>query len=419
MALPPSIVIKTMLETYFSCPINRVTNAMFNYIRNLGSSARNSSNRSSQPNRQNAAPRDSLYSDDSFIYANPPPYCPRSATSRDSITRSQDSVSSLGNEALRYLHEHNNIHYTPTQHHGESSTETNLPSLNRESACSNTMCTCTPLQGCCSDHNSLQTPNPAPFELLGAACNVFRNMPNTSSFTLTPIHQSIRYYLSMSNLNCISRRLNSEIETTFIPELSLEGSACSAQETQYEWSNEIYFHNGRFLQKQEIHTAFYKNHESSPEHFIGCPHQNLTVHTPHFGIRDGMCEAEAWVTSIPPRCSSHPMQKWNNFQGPYTHITSCTICHSDTECYIQLNGAFLDIRYTCYRDLGAGLDPNDPKWRALLTGTGVNHRPQYEFEVLKRVWLTARQLERRGLEEVTQHTPNGVFHVRSQERDEA
>ncbi|KAL6789454.1 hypothetical protein GGI42DRAFT_337761 [Trichoderma sp. SZMC 28013] len=403
---------------------------MLNFIRNLGSGARTSSDRSSQPNRHTTALRNSLRSNDSVIQANPPPYSPRSATSRESTTHSQDSDSSHGSEAVQYLHEHNTHHSAPTQHHRESSTGTSLPPLNEENAGSeepvirptshsSTACTCTPLQGCCSDHNSIRTPNPAPLELLGTPCNVFINTPNTSLFTLAPIHHSIQYHLSMNNLNCISRRLNPETESRYILELSLAGSATSDTATQYRWSSEIYFDKGTFLQKQEIRAAFWRDDENPPEHFTGCPHQSLSVYTPDFTEEDGICEAEAWITCKPSRCPSHPMQKWSNSQGPYTHITSCTICHSDTECYIQLNGWYLDVRYTCFRDLGAGTDPNDPKWRSLLTGGGINHRPKYEFDVLRRVWHTALHLKRSDLYDVIHQTPNGLFHVRSKEHDEA
>lgn len=422
-----------MLESCFSFFINGVANTMFNFIRNLGSSARTSSARSGQPNRQpnlqNTAPRNSLYSDDSFIQANPPPYYPRFETSRDSTAHSRNSDSSFGSEALQYFQEHINLGFTPTRHYGDSSTGISLPPSDganvgseefviRPASRPNTVCTCRPLQGCCSDHNSIQTPNTVPPALLGAPCNVFINMPNTSGFTLPPIHYRMQYHLSMNNLNCISRRLGPETETRYILELSLAGSASSDKDTQYQWSSEIYFDNGTFLQKQEIRTAFHRADENPPEHFTGCPHQSLSVYTPTFRDREGMCEAEAWITCKPSRCPSHPMQKWSSFQGPYTHISSCTICYSDTECHIELDGSYLNVRYTCFRDLGAGTDPNDPKWRSLLTGVGIIHRPQYEFEVLRRVWNAAFRLRRSNLWDVVHQTPHGLFHVRSGIRNE-
>ncbi|EHK21548.1 uncharacterized protein TRIVIDRAFT_52268, partial [Trichoderma virens Gv29-8] len=233
------------------------------------------------------------------------------------------------------------------------------------------------------------------------------------AFTLKPIHYSMQYHLSFDNLNCIRRQLGSKNERTFIPELSIAGGACSDEDTLYQWSSEIYLDNGTFLQKQNIRTAFYKDGEYSPEHYIGCPHQSLSVYTPEFWDNDGLLEVEAWVMSKPSRCASHSMQKWSNSQGPYTHITSCTICHSDTESYIQLNGCYLDVKYTCFRDLGTGMDPSDSKWLSLLTGEGITHRPEYEFDVLTHVWYTASGLGRSNLDEVTHQTPKGVFHVRS------
>ncbi|KAL6786312.1 hypothetical protein J3E68DRAFT_421095 [Trichoderma sp. SZMC 28012] len=392
---------------------------MFNFIKKLKSSDRTSLDRSSQSSQQNATSRHTPDSDSS-THSNPPPYHSTFTTSRDSAPRAEDAGPSDPDAPLQF-HEHNVLDSTPTLHRRETSAGASSLPLNRGAAASreavvhpasqsNTICTCTPRKGCCSAHNSIRAPNPTPPALLGTPCNIFIN---TSGFTLTPMHYSMQYHLSMNNLNCISRRLGSETETRLIPELSFSGSATSEEETQYRWSSEIYFDKGTFLQLQEINTAFHKTDENPPEHFIGCPHQSLTVHTPEFGIRDGMCEVEAWVTSIPSPCPSHPMQKWSNFQGPYNHITSCTICHSDTECYIQLNGGWLDVRYTCFRDLGAGLDPNDPKWHSLLTGGGITHRPQDESDVLLRVWETALELKRSRLRAFTHETPNGVFSARS------
>ncbi|KAL7904348.1 hypothetical protein GGI35DRAFT_463325 [Trichoderma velutinum] len=402
--------------------LNAVVNAMFKFIRNLKSKAHTSSDQSGQPNQQNAAPRDTLDHDIS-VQTNPPPYHPTLTTSRDSTTHSEDSDPSYGAGPLQF-YEHNVLLSTSTQHHRETSTGASLIPLNEENAGSeeavfrhDTVCTCRPRQGCCSDHNSIRTPNPAPLALLGTSRDVFIRTSNTSAFTLTPIHHLMQYHLSMNNLSCISRRLSPETETMFIPELSFKGSASSDQDTQHRWSSEVYYDKGTFLQIQEINTAFYRNDENPPEHFRGCPHQSLSVHTPDFRDRDGMCEAEAWITSTPSRCRSHPMQKWSNFQGPYTHITSCTICHADTECYIELNGSYLDVRYTCFRDLGTGTDPNDPKWHSLLTGGGTTHRPKHEFEVLMRVWDTALKLRRSNLYDVPHQTPNGMFHVRSGFRD--
>ncbi|KAL7952242.1 hypothetical protein V8C34DRAFT_324007 [Trichoderma compactum] len=271
-------------------------------------------------------------------------------------------------------------------------------------------CTCIPQQGCCSEHNSLQTPNQTPLEQSSISCDMPERISTNSTFTLKPMHSAMKYHLSFDNLSCIRNRLSSEAEKVFIPELSIAGSAASDQGTQYRWTSEIYFDKGTFLQKQEIVTGFYETGEYPPEHFIGCPHQSLSIFTPEFIDRDGMCGVEAWVMSKPSRCTSHPMQKWNSFQGPYIHITSCTICYSDTECHIQLYGPWLHMRYTCFRDLGAGIDSTDPKWLSLLTGDGITHRPHFEFEVFTHVWHTALDLKRSGLQEVTHKTPNGIFH---------
>ncbi|KAL6690178.1 hypothetical protein J3F84DRAFT_389936 [Trichoderma pleuroticola] len=399
---------------------------MFKFIRKLTSRDRTSSNRSGQPTRQNATPRHTPDGGTS-IHSNPPPYHPTFTTSRDSATHAEDA--DLSYDAAPQSNDYDVLLSTGTQHHRETSTGTSVLPLNEEDAASravvihppsqsNPICTCTPRQGCCIDHNSIRVPNPAPPALLGTSCHDSTCMSIKTAYTLKPIHYCMEYHLSLENLECTRLGIRSETETMFIPELSFAGSACSEEETQYRWSSEVYFDKGTFLQIQEIRIACYKNDESPPEHFIGCPHQSLTVYTPEFNIQDGMLEAETWVTSIPSRCPSHPMQKWSSLQGPYTHITSCTICHSDTECYMQINGHWLDVRYTCFRDLGAGTDSNDPKWHSLLTGGGIAHRPRYKFEVLTRVWDTALKLKRSTLEAVSHETPNGMFSVRSGFRNE-
>ncbi|KAL7784633.1 hypothetical protein V8C37DRAFT_395495 [Trichoderma ceciliae] len=233
-----------------------------------------------------------------------------------------------------------------------------------------------------------------------------------SALTLAPIHSTMSYHLSLDHLDCIRRRLNPGTKKAFIPELSCKDSCTSEQGTSYRWSSEIYFRKGSFLQKQEITCFLTEGFENPAEDFTGCPHQSLTISTPEFKVNNNMLEVQAWVTNHPPRCASHTRQKWSNCHGPYTQIVICRICHSDAECVLELRNRSFYIRYTCYRNLGLGMDPTHSKWLALLTGEGRPHRQQHNLKLYARVWRTAYSLQREGLHEVTHRTPNALFNVR-------
>ncbi|KAL6907314.1 hypothetical protein GGI43DRAFT_397097 [Trichoderma evansii] len=94
-------------------------------------------------------------------------------------------------------------------------------------------------------------------------------------------------------------------------------------------------------------------------------------------------------------------------------MTVCTICHSDAECTLRVEGNYLTIRYTCYRDLGIGISPRDYKWFAFLTGEGSPHRREGDLSLYARVWKAALDLKRNRLYEVTltHQTPNGLFNM--------
>lgn len=325
----------------------------------------------------------------------------------------------------------------------EGSTDMNEDDSDDEES-SDQPCFCRTRQGCCCQHNSTRYPNRNALDQPGHSRHTSSSsMPRTgcpsqatdansgsetllddseaeelpldvkSALTLVPIHRVIAFHLSLDNLSCIRRRLDPNTKIAFIPELYHKDTATSDQRTGYYWSNEIYFRKGRFLQKQEISGGLSEGYENPAEHFTGCPHQSLSVATPTFTTKNGLLQVQTWVTNYPPRCPSHSRERWSNSQGPYSQVVSCTICHSDAECVLKLEHSTLYIRYTCYRDLGPGTDPDHYKWTSLLTGEGVPYREEYKFDVFTRVWNTAhRELFQAGLHEVTHQTPNGVFNVK-------
>jgi hypothetical protein len=315
-------------------------------------------------------------------------------------------------------------------------------SFDHEESCSSLQCICGSHQSCCRKHKSLRTPNtperPSPFRrAVGSISNDSRSLSKEdtdlesetlcdvseveaeglssdlqSALTLAPIHFAVSYHLSLDNLRCIRSRLASTAKTIFIKELFCEGEATSTRDVNYDWSNEIYFTKGTFLQKQEI-ICYIDDKRAPTQHFFCCPHQSLSISSPSFNNKGELFEVQAWVTNQPRRCAAHAKERWSSSQGRHAQVAVCMICHSNAECVLQLYDTSLLVRYTCYRDLGPGTDLNHPKWHSLLTGEGTPHRQKYGLELYARVWRTADRLCRPGLEDVTHQTPDGAFHVDS------
>ncbi|EHK44791.1 hypothetical protein TRIATDRAFT_38221 [Trichoderma atroviride IMI 206040] len=235
----------------------------------------------------------------------------------------------------------------------------------------------------------------------------------SSALTLLPIHHTVNYHLSQDHLACIRRQFDSRTDTDLVESLSCNDKHISRENCHYEWLNEIYFQHGTFIQRQQMRCHL-SDRTKETEYFTGCPHQSIRIYPPKFGYKNDKLEIQTRINNNPPRCPIHPMESWNSSQGPYTQIVVCTICHSDAECLLEVNGAYLKIKYTCYRDLGPGTSPTDSKWLALLTGEGSPHRQKYELKLYARVWGIGRRLRRPGIHEVTHQTPNGPFNARDE-----
>lgn len=147
------------------------------------------------------------------------------------------------------------------------------------------------------------------------------------------------------------------------------------------------------------------------EYFAGCPHQSIRIYPPKFVYKNGMLEIQTKINNNPPRCSSHPTESWNSSQGRYAQIVVCTICHSDSECILEVNGPYLKIEYTCYRDLGPGTSSTHAKWLALTAGEGSPGRQKHDLKLYARLWNIGKNLSRPGLNEITHQTPNGLFNA--------
>lgn len=222
------------------------------------------------------------------------------------------------------------------------------------------------------EQTECQSSPPPPYQLLPlpTPSPAFR-----SASTLAPIHHSVPYHLSLDHIDCVRQRrgLGPQSGPILITELSDQGELNHPNFVYKYWSSEVIFHAGRFL--QEEHFIYLVNPRcNSPAYLAGCPHQSVSVSKLVF--REGPLtvvsrHVKAQIATRPPHCPQHSPQAWNSDQGVWRHLSVCTVCHANAVCEIELqtSGA-LRVQYTCYRDLGRGVkaDPNQPKWRPLLTG---------------------------------------------------
>jgi hypothetical protein len=241
----------------------------------------------------------------------------------------------------------------------------------------------------------------------------YRDTP--ASHAIVPVHKHVEHHLSLFHLECVRRHLRLGIQShaCLVPELSShDTSVHGTKGTCYQWYSEIYFADCRFLQRQGVEYLNFQDPDptTTVEEFVACPHHRLKIHAPEFGWTGNILYAQAPVVNDPPRCKAHPRGvKWNSLRGRHVQMVVCQICHCDAECIVELKVDALRVRYTCYRDLGTGNGVlPDPKWMALLTGSGDLSRDTESFDLYSRVWRTARHLDRLNLEEYTHTSPKGV-----------
>lgn len=245
-----------------------------------------------------------------------------------------------------------------------------------------------------------------------------------SEHTLTPIHPIVQCHIALDHLDCVHRRrgLGPGATTIFIDELSSSRTETHADNTSYKWSSEVYYaKHGTFLQRQQIRCYVSRSRENSLR-FTRCPYESLQISKPVFSS-DG--HAQMIITNYPQRCQLHASEIWNTRDGTYAQVTHCAICYSDAECTIQLREEYdVDVRYTCFKDLGSGtkMDLIQSKWKPLLTGDigrkeeetendwALPHgQLDHELDVFIRVWNTARALRRSDLYDTEHHTAEDTF----------
>lgn len=174
--------------------------------------------------------------------------------------------------------------------------------------------------------------------------------------TLVPIHPNVRCHISLDHLDCVRRRrgLKHGTRPVFIEELSSR-----EPDTEFsgnDWSSELYYYNGSFLQRQQIRL----NVKRPARYCIrikGCIHTSIDVAPciPSFSSTLKAC-----ITTHPPRCPAHASEICSNVDGgKHTQLVCCDICQSVTECEVTLErdytGRAVKLRFTSYKDLGSGI----------------------------------------------------------------
>ncbi|KAK7946639.1 uncharacterized protein PG986_010960 [Apiospora aurea] len=257
-----------------------------------------------------------------------------------------------------------------------------------------------------------------------------------SILALEPMHSVIQYRLAYYHLDCARRRLSPDNDVAFVPELSCSGrSRFSPRDPSFDWTSEVYYNSGSFLQRQEMSFKLDKEHSNYPHLNIRvCHHQYAHFLSWQVKDRDGQLAVSVKVCFSPGRFKHDLGLGWKNDQGAnLAELHVCTRCQCDFEYNIEVVGRQAHVRFACYRDLGTATDRFEPQWRCHLTPKGLREprrlrwsswnagEPPYridsptDYELYRRVWQTARRLERPNLQQVTFETNSGVFQSSSED----
>ncbi|KAK8025520.1 hypothetical protein PG990_003343 [Apiospora arundinis] len=255
---------------------------------------------------------------------------------------------------------------------------------------------------------------------------------DTGSITpLEPIHSAIPYHLAFYHLHCARRRhmLNSNSKTCFIGELSCHGRSVISPDVPCNWSSEVYYSDGTFLQKQELTytTGSRRTGSWPPVEVRVCRHKSLRLQS--FEVKEnahGLLVVSLFIQFLPKgRWVGDTGANWNStLGGNFQNLYVCDRCHSDLEYHIEVVGREVRVRFTCSRDLGDATARFLPKWHILQTAALSYwfRNKQYDhdrfegrcddpstYDVYKRVWRAAAELGRPNLHLVTFRTSKGDF----------
>ncbi|KAK8102768.1 hypothetical protein PG984_015914 [Apiospora sp. TS-2023a] len=250
-----------------------------------------------------------------------------------------------------------------------------------------------------------------------------------STLTLEPMLPVMSYRLAYYHLDNARRHLFPGNDVTFIPELSCSDSArFGLYGRSFDWSSELYYSHGSFLQRQEIcFTLDKKQSRCPPLELRVCHHQRAKFSGWELRNDCGPLDASVQVSFSPLRKNGDHPYTWRNARGanPVT-LYACTRCHCDFKYYVEKAGRQVNIRFACYKDLGTATDRFEPRWHSHLTDKGLTEkRPSpwqtrhdgrsyrsnslANYELYRRVWQTAERLNRPNLHRVTFENLQGNY----------
>ncbi|KAK8074125.1 hypothetical protein PG994_005024 [Apiospora phragmitis] len=267
---------------------------------------------------------------------------------------------------------------------------------------------------------------------------------DTASFgTLKPMFSTMAHYLAFYHLHSTRVAINGREwanTTCIVTSLCCDGRLQwrNHNSPSVRWSSELYF-SSEFLQKQEI-SYILDMHNTDPEaiSFTICPHitvslAKVTLRMTEDGLKasahiyhtegisskqiDGFKNQyryERRISAERRRNTYAENVDWRNDAGSLADLYSCKICHCDLERSLEVRGQQLHVRLTVCKNLGAGINRFDPKWRALLKGSGTARpfpgRPGEAFySVYRQVMRVAHLLKRPNLHPVTFRAEDGDF----------
>ncbi|KAK8040139.1 hypothetical protein PG993_008550 [Apiospora rasikravindrae] len=226
--------------------------------------------------------------------------------------------------------------------------------------------------------------------------------------TLAPMYPSMPYHLAFYHLHHARKVIERDgraDKTTTVPLFTCSGKSSLNDTIQcYIWSSEVYFHKKKFLQKQEIRyiLGVHSPPSSRDIDITMCPHNTVSLANVTLQIQDGWLKASAELSQKYHIYPQHPTQttQWKSTELRLVQMHYCEYCYCDLERTLEVRGRELHVRFTVYRNLGAGIDRFDSKWLSLSTGICAERLPKTKpatNDVFNLVIKVAQSLKRPNL----------------------
>ncbi|KAK8024136.1 hypothetical protein PG993_012202 [Apiospora rasikravindrae] len=258
-----------------------------------------------------------------------------------------------------------------------------------------------------------------------------------SILTLDPMHPAMPYGLAFYHLNYARRQLKPTNSVAFVPELSCSSrSRFGPRGPSFDWTSEVYYNSGSFFQRQEIRCILDEGRNQYPPlEICFCHHQQACFSDWTLENKDGHLAASAKISFAPGRYNHDRGYTWRNDRGAnLADLHICTCCHCDFEYNVEVVGRQVNVRFACYKDLGAATDRFEPKWRCHLTDKGLSITRDSpwrawtgeipcrsdslrDYELYRYIWQTAKKLNRPNLHLVMFEAARGEFQSSSDSKD--